>query len=474
MKRLILSILLSVAFFSGLSAQSNMICRLGFTYETSRSINWGMERPIITSITPFSPAEKVGLKPGDIIMSIDDVNTSEVAPKDIEALMNPNDRDAIILTISNLKNPSRQVMVKKDCKTIAALTEEQLATAFYMYSLETNCDRTFTCPFKTSSTTDAVNFAHYKTFAFAAIDPNNSKLETTINGYIEKALLDKGLKVNSENPDFIIQTFYFFDKNPNYSPTAKVPNEEKNYIYRYDSDKQKVLSFPFLFSMQAETEAPFLLQFGFRMIDQKGVKGRVLWECEANELLESSYRVDEYARIHVPLMLMQYPYLKYPRIVKFHVVTKDFNYTGINYDIDHMNIIASVDSDSPASHAGIVKGDIIEKINSCKMDHTAEEFSAAYKAFITGSMKYRDTTTKFSDSNGFPRCMYWDKFKYTQVADAMANPVNLAGFSYLYQDAPYIDPTGNNIITFILRRDKERPEFNIHPIVKKSLTVEVY
>ena len=66
--------------------------------------------------------------------------------------------------------------------------------------------------------------------------------------------------------------------------------------------------FPFLNPTAAETEAEYLLQFGFRLIDQRDVPGRILWECEANELLEDSYRLDEYARIHAPLMCMQYPY----------------------------------------------------------------------------------------------------------------------------------------------------------------------
>ena len=42
-----------------------------------------------------------------------------------------------------------------------------------------------------------------------------------------------------------------------------------------------------------------------------------VWNGEANELLEDSYRLDEYARVHVPLMCMQYPYTKYGRNVPF-------------------------------------------------------------------------------------------------------------------------------------------------------------
>lgn len=69
-----------------------------------------------------------------------------------------------------------------------AITEEQLATAFSMYSLETTSEREFVCPFKTTVTADPVDFGKFKTFAFSAIDENNSKLETAINESIEKEL----------------------------------------------------------------------------------------------------------------------------------------------------------------------------------------------------------------------------------------------------------------------------------------------
>lgn len=270
-----------------------------------------------------------------------------------------------------------------------AITEEQLATAFSMYSLETTSEREFVCPFKTTVTADPVDLGKFKTFAFSAIDENNSKLETAINESIEKELTKKGMTVDTDRPDIIVQTFYFFDKNPNYKGANKIL-VEKEPIYRYNFNHSKMETFPFLNSMSAEAEAEYLLQFGFRLIDQRDVPGRILWECEANELLEDSYRLDEYARIHAPLMCMQYPYVKYQRNVPFKVNQKTYNYTGLSYDIDRMEQIADVDKNSPAYAAGLRPRDIVEKINDQKMNYTAEEFSAAYKGFITNTMKYRD------------------------------------------------------------------------------------
>ena len=211
MKRAILSVLLLFAFLTGF-AQNRNICRLGITYDISQSDHWG--------------------------------------------------KNEVLLTIGNLANPAKQVLVKKECKKGNAITEEQLATAFSMYSLETTSEREFVCPFKTTVTADPVDLGKFKTFAFSAIDENNSKLETAINESIEKELTKKGMTVDTDRPDIIVQTFYFFDKNPNYKGANKIL-VEKEPIYRYNFNHSKMETFPFLNSMSAEAEAEYLLQFAF-------------------------------------------------------------------------------------------------------------------------------------------------------------------------------------------------------------------
>ena len=282
----------------------------------------------------------------------------------------------------------------------------------------------------------------------------------------------KGLTVDIAKPDLLIQTFYFFDKNPNYLGANKVL-VEKEPTYRYNFSHSKMEKFPFLNYAAAEAEAEYLLQFGIRIIDQKEIPGRVLWECEANELLEDSYRLDEYARVHVPLMCMQYPYTKYGRNVPFKVSKKTYNYTGISYDIDKLDQVVDVDRNSPAYAAGIRPRDIIEKIGRHKMDHSAEEFSSAYKRFITNTMQYRDPKTMFTDANGFKYCMFWDVFKYPQIADASQSSDYLPAFSYLYYFAPYINPSGNNACTFNIKRGKTKLEVIIRPTIRSEVTVEI-
>lgn len=63
MKRAILSVLLLFAFLTGF-AQNRNICRLGITYDISQSDHWGKNKPVITSVIPYSPAELAGVKCG--------------------------------------------------------------------------------------------------------------------------------------------------------------------------------------------------------------------------------------------------------------------------------------------------------------------------------------------------------------------------------------------------------------------------
>lgn len=473
MKRIILSILLLCTFTIGYAQNKNTsICRLGFSYDISQSKNWGKNKPVITGVIPYSSAELAGVKQGDIIEAIDGVNITEVSPQEIVQLLNPAGKNDVILTISNLTMPSKQVMVKKDCKKTNAITEDQLASAFSMYSLETTAERLFTCPFKTVVTPDSVDFGKFKTFAFATIDENNRKLETVINECIEKEMTKKGLVLDIAKPDILIQTFYFFDKNPNFMGLNKVM-VDKEPTYRYNFAHSKMEIFPFLGNSAAEAEAEYLLQYGLRLIDQAYVPGRIIWECEANELLEESFRLEEYARIHTPLMLMQYPYVKYGRNVQFRVNQKTYNYTGISYDIDRLEQVIDVDRNSPAYASGLRAHDVIEKINDHKMNYSAEEFTAGYKNFISKTMKYRDPKTQFTDANGFKRCMFWDTFSYSQVADALQSSGNVGAFSYLYYYAPYINPAGNNACTFNIKRGKNKMELIVRPTMRRETTVEI-
>lgn len=457
------------------SAQEAVSCRLGFSYEFSNNKNWGKDKPVIMKVYPNSPAEKAGLKQNDIIERINGAKIEEISPDDVDSLISDSEVRDIRLTIHNFDNASREVPIEKECSSVNALNEDQLATAFSMYSVENTHDRLFICPFITKTTDDAVDFSQFGTFDFTETDDKSiSKIESAINNTLKSELTKKGLRQQSINPDFVINTYYKFNKNPNFKKKSR-ETAEQSPTFRYDITRDRVTKFPFYDSSTPENEAEYILQFGIRFIDQRHVRGRVLWECEANELMSSPYAVDEYASIHIPLMCMQFPYVKYERNAQFILTKKNYNYTGLHYSIYELNKIVDVDYGSPASKAGVKRGDIIDRINGKRMDHTADEFTAAYRQFITNTLKYRDSGTRFTNANGFPNCMFWDKFKYPQIARVFENDKYMTGFSYLYFFAPYVNPEGAeaNVCILHLRRGTEKLEYIIRPQRRSEKTIEL-
>jgi hypothetical protein len=475
MKWFILSASLLAVTPAGNTQQSSnsTVCRLGFTYDISRSPNWGKGKLVVTHVYPHSSAEREGLKVHDIIEAIGGVPVDGPDAGDIAGRLNPEGKNEVSLTVTGLTDdPARPVVVKKDCKRTDAINENQLATAFSMYSLETTSERSFVCPFTT--TTDTTDFARYKTFAFAAIDENNRRMEETINSCIEKELTQKGLLHNAANPDFIVKTFYLYDRNPNYVKTTAQNLPGQNLpVYRYDFAAGRMKKFPFLPPGTAETGAEYLLQLGIRFVDKRYKPGNIFWECEAGEMMNAPFRLENYARTHIPLMCMQYPYVRYSRNVQFLVSRKSYNYTGLNYDINRLERVMDVDLNSPAHIAGIQAGDLIGKIDNQSLGRTAEEYTAAYKQFVMNTMSLRNPETLFTDANGFRFCMYWQEFSYIQVAEALRNPRNMGVFAYLYKFTPYVNPSGVNACTFHIRRGKEEMDIVVSPTIHTETTVVI-
>ena len=463
-------------FFSLTTVKAQDVsCRYGFSYEISNDPHWGKDKPVITSVYPNSPAERAGIKPYDIIEEVEGVPVTENVLDDIHLFLNPEGKNVVELTIKNFTDEARKVKVLKECKSTMSLSEEQLATAFAMYAVEYTHERLFSCPFVTTQTKDEVDFSLFKSFDFFGSEDSQPELAKKINELIKKELMKRGLKHSPVEPDIIIQVYYSFNKNPNFKPKTarKTDKEDAEYVYRYDINRDRMAKLPFLPPGTIETEAEYILKLGYRLEDRKFETGRVLWECEANELLNESYSLEEFAFIHIPLMTMQFPYMKYGRNVQYRMSKKKYNYTGINYSIEDISRVASVDEFSPAAKAGVMPFDKIDAIEDKRMDRTSQQLTSAYRQFLVNTIGLRNEKTRFVDANGFPDCMYWDEFKYPQVVKAFNNKRNMTVFSYLFKYAPFINPSGNNTCSFKLRRGKEKLEYILRPEIRSEITVVV-
>lgn len=473
MKRVILAVLLVHVLFVASAQQSGVRCRLGFSYEFSNNRNWGKDKPVIMKVYPNSPAEKAGIMQNDIVEEINGLNVADITMDDVDSLLTATADNHIILTVRNFSDSARVVPLTKECYSDISLNESQLATAFSMYSVENTHDRLFLCPFVTSATEEAVDFSQFKTFDFTVTeDKSISAIETAINETLKTTLAKKGLHVNALNPDMMIHTYYTLDKNPNFRKKSK-ETEEQAPVFRYDITRDKIMKFPFYVSSTPEFETEYILQLGVRFIDRRFVPGRVLWECEAYELMREPYSLEEYAAIHIPLMCMQFPYVKYNRNVQFILTKKAYNYTGVNYNIYRINEVVSVDPGSPAAEAGIRPNDVIEKIDDKRMDYSVPEFTAAYRQFITNTLKFRDHETRFTDANGFVGRMFWDTFKYPQIAKVFEKANNMTAFSYLYAFQPFVNPTRSTSCTFDIRRGDERIRVVVRPAFYSERTIEL-
>jgi hypothetical protein len=454
--------------------QTDMNCRLGFSYEFSSHPHWGKDRPVIMKVYPKSPAEMAGMLQNDVIEQINGLNVKDISPDDVDSLLTAAESLEIELTVSNFSSAAKRIPLTKECYPGIALSESQLAEAFAMYSVERTHNRLFICPFVTNVTEDSVDFAHFKSFDFTVPeDSGYARIEETLNGTLKAELTAKGLQHNTLKPDFLVHTYYTYRENPNFRQKSRAA-EEQAPVFRYDITRDRVTKFPFYPASTPESEAEYLLQLGIRFIDQRFIPGRVLWECEANELMNAPYAINEYALIHIPLMCMQFPYVKYSRNAQFILTKKAYNYTGLGYGINRLSEIAAVDPVSPAWEAGIRPRDIVEQIENKRMDHTAAEFTAAYHRFIVTMLKYRDRNTRFTDANGFPDCMYWDPARAARIAKAFDDDKRyLTAFSYLYGFEPYINRLGSTSCTFVVRRNGEKLQFTLRPVFRSEKTIEL-
>jgi hypothetical protein len=434
--------------------------------------NWGYGKPVILSVKPNTSADAAGLHVYDII---ENINGQPTTGENIETILTwlQNSNPQIQLIISSLNASHQERKLDKYCQLSNSLTEKDLANVYSFYSLEDVQTRTFTCPFKTTVDQES-DLIQYNSFGFAAPDPNNLLLEKTINAAIQKSLEQKGLKYSEKNPGLIVQTYYSQIANPNFrnNPQAnKLPISCRYNVYTKSMENLPIYYNPLIHTDQAK----FFLKFGIRLIDNIKKNNSVVWECEANELLQSNYSLTDYAEFHTPLMFMQYPYQKFTETVQFYYSHTKYNYTGIYFNMDNLKEITEVIPFSPADKAGIQAGDIIEKINGIKFISNIKSADNNYKQFIYKTISFRNQASQFTNAEGFTRCMYWDKMQYAQIQDEFRKPEFSTAFSYLFYFEPYVNLSGTNIVNFSIIKSgsKKKEEIKIKPLIYSEEVFEI-
>ncbi len=452
-------------------------CSLGFSFEVSEDKSWGYKEPVIVDITPGSPAERAGLKLNDIILSVNGNGTYLKSHQTVMSWFNLNET-SMKIAIRNLEHSFKELNIDKDCRHSNGIRESQLAPVFAFYSLEDVQERRFLMPVKTKTNSEAL-LHDYRTFAFSPSGENTRELDEQINAIFTRVLTDKGMRYSPDDPDLIIQTYYSYQNNPLFKPDSPTYGSYQP-VWRFDTKSNRTVKIPLYNPSEAVRvdDIAYNLEFGYRFYDNKFIEAGkmiLIWESEVKERLSSHYDLLNYLGLNLPLMLQKFPYPGNLAFATYQVKYLKYNYTGIGYNMNDLKTVVSVDPGSPAAKAGIFPGDIILDIQGQSFNHTPQSLTEGYRRFLAETMNLRDRNTRYTDSNGFQECMFWDVSRYNEISKAISdNKRYKAAFSYLFNFNQYIDWNTPLTINIIVDRSGNMMNFAVTPQISTSSHILAY
>ncbi len=459
--------LLSATATSAQSATgSDQVCRIGMQYQISYNEHWGANRPVIITVEPGSAADVAGLKPGDVIEKVAGKATASLDEVDFQKLLISGNTTR--LEVSDLSG-TKQITLGRDCQSRYILSERQLARSFSFYSLQDASDRRIVRPYKVKTSTKA-DFTNLRTYSFAASSPDNEEIDIAVYKEVGKYLSAMGMKETLNNPDVIVDCYYLFDNNKLFTSfNSSAPHNS----WQYSPRDKKMISIPIMPAGTQEINAPYVIQLGVRLINARN-NLQIFWQCESNDFLSTPLELAEYARYNVPLMMMEFPFIRYRENPTFRLRSQRYFYTGLYYQANDLSLVAAVDPDSPAAKAGLKAGDRIISINGIPALSGSEEYSSAYKEFIKKSMKYRTEEDTFTDANGLAGCRYWSPKNYEKIARMMAQPKYKPAFAYLFFFRSYVNDQQITSCVFQVQRDGMPESILVQPVLRdeSSVTLE--
>lgn len=466
-----------LVFISNIRSQEyNKNCFFGFTFDVSKNENWGFGELIITSVEPNSPAEKAGIKVNDIIMEINQKATFLRDNQTIaDWLFGNMYAPTVNFTIRNMNTYFKEYTLYRECIATNSVSEKDLSKLFSFYSLENTNQRIFKLPLKVETRKD-VDFADYHTYDFYKDEGPVPAIDSQIIALLDKELQAKGMERDTTDPDIVVQVYYHYEPNTEFTG---INNSSSNAAktWRYDSEKEQIVQLPIIDPKNPNVDkfGQYIVEYGFSFYDRKYIDTNNLtqiWDCNLKDYLSSKYALEDYVRLHTPLMLRQFPYTTNGTEANYHIDFNRYNYTGLHYDSDNLSVIKDIDMESPAYIAGIRTGYIIKKINNKKFAPTNENLSEGYKAFISETMAFRDQSTRFTNAEGYNDCMYWDAGYYPEVVKALNNPKYSAYFSYLYDFEKYVSNRNDGKITIEAWDGMQDRIFHVTPEVRRFVTVK--
>lgn len=455
---LLFLISLSVGAYAQKMGELSTYCDVGFLYEISYQESWGDSYAVVAEVMPGGPAQRAGLKVGDVLLTVNGKSTRAINEEALTAMLLDPREEQVQVTIARLGMPEHQLKLRKECRPVRALSESLLASSFSMYSLEDVNSRRFVMPFTYSLPTKE-DFLQYRTFSFEKSQLNGVEQE------VAKELTKKGLRQVPTGGDLLVQVRHVVEQNPSFRPGAVEDVNRDLRNYRASAVTGGIEEFPFLSINSPSFSGSHQLVVEVELL--KGSTRDKVWGVVAREKLNQSYSTQEYARAFMPLILANFPKMRYVMNPIFVLHQNTYRYTGIYYDADDLQLVAWVDEGSPAAKAGIQPGDRVVAINGLPLDKSVKKMTEAYKSFIAETWEYRNPETVHPSEGGLSNSMYWRVDKYLSVADAIQNPKYMAVFSYLFSHRTYVNSPIVKQLVFDVRRGDEEVALFVTPELKE-------
>lgn len=440
-------------------------CEVGLLYQISYQANWGDSYAVVVEVIPDQPAAKAGLKSGDIIETINGRSTQEMSEEEInQVLLDPN-AGSVDLQVTNFGYRKKPVTIRKQCVPAQAVSEAMLARAFNMYSVEDVTTRRFAMPFSYRAP-ERIDFAQYHSFSFAT-----GRKPTVLERSIYQELTRKGLKFQEKGGDLVVAVQADLAVNPNYREGAESNVEKGLKNYRFNAVTGDIQQYPFHSISAPNFTGSHFLVMTVQISDAK--RKQMIWSVQARERLNSAYSVETYAENFAPLLLSNFPFLRYISNPTFILHKNTYRSIGIYLDSNDLQRLLWVEKGSPAEKAGLLPGDRILTINGLPLESSVKEMTNSYHSFLKKSLFFRDEESRFPSSDGFDGNKFWRLDKYKEVAETMQNPKYKGAFTYLFSHRPYVhDPIIEDIVVEIQRGGEVIP-IAMKPVLKKEDYIEL-
>jgi len=273
----------------------------------------------------------------------------------------------------------------------------------------------------------------YKTYDFDYSSVENPLLEKELFSNLGKLLDSKGMKRSTEKPDLLIVMSFYSGKKEQYVQPQQIVSTHVQNVWRWGWGN---IPMPITESHTegGYTQVTYLASISLKFLDFHDMENKpnskvppVVWSGSISQSSDNQINLPNKCSSYFSFMMEQFPYTHQKNISD--ILSYNYPYTGLWFDTKNISMVSEVNPGSPASIAGIQKGDKILKVNG----------------YIFPSQISDLVTLNVSP----------------YVAAYYSISKKIGGFSYLfmYQD----------VLQFVIKRNRTKMTFTVKPEKRNSL-----